>query len=101
MSVRKSVIIAVACGAMLTAPTLFAGGASGRTIGITCNGCHGTDGVSKGAAPSLKGLPAEHIKTSMTMFKSGTRPSTIMGRIAKGYSDEDIAAMSDYFANLK
>jgi sulfide dehydrogenase cytochrome subunit len=34
----------------------------------------------------------------MRAFKSGERPSTIMGRIAKGYDDEDFDKMGEFFA---
>lgn len=76
-------------------------GASGAMLGNTCAGCHGTHGVSAGAAPSLKGLPADYIKQAMHDFKSDKRPATIMNRIAKGYSDADIDAMAAYFSGLK
>ena len=79
----------------------LAGGASGQAIGFTCNGCHGYDGVSKGAAPSIKGLPATYLENAMKDFKSDKRPATIMNRIAKGYTDAEITAMSEYFASLK
>jgi sulfide dehydrogenase cytochrome subunit len=76
-------------------------GASGETIAYTCNGCHGTDGVSKGAAPKLKGMPADYQAKTLKEFKSGKRMSTIMDRIAKGYSDEEIEAVSEYYESLK
>jgi sulfide dehydrogenase cytochrome subunit len=34
----------------------------------------------------------------MEGFKSGDVPSTIMGRIAQGYSEEEIAAMGEFFS---
>jgi sulfide dehydrogenase cytochrome subunit len=37
----------------------------------------------------------------MKAYREGTRPSTIMTRIAKGYTDEDFAAMADYFSAQK
>jgi len=37
----------------------------------------------------------------MKAYKEGTRPATIMNRIAKGYSDEEIKAMAGYFAKQK
>lgn len=96
------VIASVCTAALLSIATVgLAGGPSGRTIGVTCNGCHGTDGHSQGAAPSLAGVSAKQLEQSMKDFKSGKRPATIMGRIAKGYSDEEIAAVSEYFANMK
>ena len=76
-------------------------GASGETIAYTCNGCHGTDGVSKGAAPKLKGMPADYHAKALKEFKSGKKWSTIMQRIAKGYSDEEIEAVAQYYESLK
>ena len=86
---------------MVVTQAAIAAGASGRTVGVTCNGCHGTDGVSKGAAPSLAGKPSAQLEKAMLDFKTGKRPATIMDRIAKGYTDEEIKAMSDYFAKMK
>lgn len=68
----------------------------------TCNGCHGTDGVSAGPnMPNLAGVPANYMVDQMKLFKSGERPSSVMGRLAKGFSDEDIAAMAKFFAAFK
>jgi len=86
---------------LLAGQAALAADPSGAMLGRTCAGCHGTDGVSKGAAPSIKGLPASYMDKAMKDFKSGQRPSTIMGRIAKGYSDTEIAAMSEFFASIK
>ena len=62
-----------------------------------CAGCHGTLGHSIPPTPILSGKPeAEFIKT-MQEFKSGQRESSIMNRIAKGYTDEDIHAMAKFF----
>ncbi len=98
MSIRK-VSIALTVG-LLMAGSVQADNI-GRTIGVTCAGCHGTDGVSQGAAPSLKGRNAAGLTSMMKLFKSDALPSSIMGRIAKGYTDEQIKAVSTYFSTLK
>jgi len=68
----------------------------------TCNGCHGTDGVSAGPnMPNLGGVPANYMVEQMKLFKSGERPSSVMGRLAKGYSEGDFTAMAKYFAAMK
>jgi sulfide dehydrogenase cytochrome subunit len=36
----------------------------------------------------------------MLAFKSGERASTVMGRIAKGYPEEEIKLMAGYFAKM-
>ena len=89
------------CGLSFTGVSI-AGGASGEMLGNTCAGCHGTNGVSTGpAAPSISGLDYDYLVDSMTRFKAGERNATIMTRIAKGYSDADIEAMSKYFSEKK
>ena len=73
----------------------------GAILALSCAACHGTDGVSPGAMPTLAGRSPAYINNRMQAFKSGKRASTVMGRIAKGYSDEEIAAIADHFASLK
>src|SRR3989442_10791292 len=70
-----------------------------RSLAATCANCHGTDGrsVTKEVAP-LAGLPREHIAEQMKAFRDGLRPATVMHQIAKGYSDQQIELVADYFA---
>lgn len=76
--------------------------ASGEMLANTCAGCHGTDGSSNGpATPSIAGVTTEYFIESMKAYKEGTRKATIMDRIAKGYSDDEIKAMADYFHKQK
>lgn len=67
-----------------------------------CAGCHGTNGGSAGPTmPSLAGQSKEAIVDAMTKFKSGERPATVMGRLAKGYNDAEITAMGEFFSKQK
>lgn len=76
--------------------------ASGKALAATCAGCHGTNGVSTGpATPTLAGLSSAYLVDTMENYKSGDSYSTIMGRIAKGYTTEEFEAMGDYFAKQK
>ncbi len=70
-----------------------------RSLAATCAACHGTDGrsVTK-EVPGLAGLPREHIAGQMKAFRDGSRPASVMHQIAKGYSDQQIELMADYFA---
>lgn len=80
----------------------LAAGPSASMLANTCAGCHGTDGSSNGpATPSIAGINGEYFIESMQAYKEGKRPATIMGRIAKGYSDEEIKLMAGYFAEQK
>lgn len=73
----------------------------GRTIASACFGCHGASGMSGAAIPPIIiGAPAQYIEGALKAFREGSRPATIMDRIAKGYSDEDITAVAEYFSAL-
>lgn len=69
-----------------------------RQLAATCTGCHGTDGHAQGSIPALAGRPAPELLGLLTEFRSGSRPSTIMGQIAKGYSEAQLRLITGYFA---
>ena len=80
------------------APELTSG-ASARMLAETCAGCHGTDGQSVGpASPTIAGMNGEYFMEIMKGFRSGEIYSTIMGRIATGYTDDEIGLMASFFA---
>ena len=90
--------ISLATGAQADEPKTMTG-ASAEMLANTCAGCHGTNGASNGpATPSIGGISKEYFIEVMEGFKSAETPSTIMTRIAKGYSSEEIKAMAGYFA---
>ena len=65
----------------------------------TCAGCHGTNGSSVGpASPTIAGISPDYFIETMEAYQTGERPSTIMGRIAKGYSEKEIDLMANYFS---
>jgi len=68
-----------------------------------CASCHGTDGRSPGPIASIAGRPEAVLRGQLRAFKAETPPpgTTIMNRLVKGYSDEQIDALARYFAQLK
>jgi len=77
-------------------------GASGVMLSNTCAGCHGTYGASNGPSiPTLSGMSSAYLVETMQGYKSGEIPSTIMGRLAKGYTDDEINLMGEYFSKQK
>ncbi len=66
-----------------------------------CAGCHGTFGHGPGKIPSINGKPESEFVRIMRDFKYGRRPASVMDRIARGYKDEDFAAMAAFFAAQK
>lgn len=99
---KGSIFTALATAAVLASAPALATSADVTMLAETCAGCHGTDGVSAGpASPSLAGMDRNYFIQSMKDFVSGHRPATVMDRIAKGYTEEDFAAMADYFTGRK
>ena len=74
---------------------------SAQLLADNCAGCHGPDGVSGGpAAPTIAGLSEAYFIEVMQGYRSDEIPSTIMGRLARGYDDTEIEKMAVYFAAL-
>ena len=71
---------------------------SGRYVAANCANCHGTNGIAKGAMPSLAGQKREYIVEQMRAFRDGKRPATVMHQLSKGYTDAQIDAVADHFA---
>ncbi len=66
-----------------------------------CSGCHGTDGHSIGGMPAFSGKTPDELKKFLRDYKSGAREATVMDRIAKAYSVEQLDAIAAYFASRK
>ena len=98
MSVGKILAVIVGSSALLGAGQLSAA-PTASMLADTCAGCHGTDGASVGpATPNIAGMSETYFTDTMLAFKSGERAGTVMGRIAKGYSEEEIKLMAGHFA---
>ena len=77
-------------------------GASAEMLANTCAGCHGGNGVSMGPSiPTLAGLSSAYFVETMEGYKTDEIPSTIMGRLAKGYTTEEFTQMGEYFSKQK
>lgn len=74
-----------------------------RSLAANCASCHGTDGRTIGGAgiPGLAGMPGPYIAAQLRAFKAGTRPSTVMTQLSKGFSDAQIDQLAGYFSAQK
>lgn len=85
-------------GVGMTAQTATAADLATEALAAPCAGCHGTDGTSVGmASPTIAGLPKEYFVEAMIGYKTDMKPSTVMGRIVKGYNDKQIETLAAYF----
>jgi cytochrome subunit of sulfide dehydrogenase len=62
-----------------------------------CSGCHPADRTMATAAASLAGRNPDEIVAAMRAFRSGARVSTVMDRIARGFSDAEVEAIAAWF----
>jgi sulfide dehydrogenase cytochrome subunit len=67
----------------------------------SCSGCHALSPALSTAIPRLAGRNAAELAGQMQAFKSGQRPSTVMGRIAKGFSDPEIDAIAQWYGSQR
>lgn len=94
--------LALLAGGLAVSSSLWAAGATPAMLSNTCSACHGGFGQSVGPnTPTLAGQPAAYIADAMKKFKTGERPGTVMGRIARAYTDDDFNAMGEFFSQQK
>ena len=87
------IVLALACGVAQAAdpdPVQLAG---------ACQGCHGVTGQGGNGIPTIvrQQNRAEFV-AMMQAFRGNQRPATVMGRIARGYTDAEFAALATHFA---
>ena len=93
--------LALSASAFATSPTP-SNPPTPEMISFACAGCHGTNGGSAGnLMPSLASQSKTTIVDAMKKFQSGERTSSIMGRLAKGFTESDFEAMGDFFSKQK
>jgi cytochrome subunit of sulfide dehydrogenase len=68
---------------------------------LSCSSCHPTSRSVDTTVLRLAGRNPADLVAAMEGFKSGQLPSTVMGRIAKGFSDDEIKAIADWYGEQK
>ena len=64
----------------------------------SCSGCHPAAASVQTPVVRLTGMPTAQIVAAMQAFRAGQRPATVMDRIAKGFSDAEIASIAAWYA---
>jgi cytochrome c553 len=89
--------------ATILAWTLPAFAASPPPVGAaSCSGCH-SPRASATTSPvaRLNGRNAGELFIALAAFRDGSRPATVMTRIAKGFSDDELRAIAAWLAAQK
>ena len=91
------IVVAAALVFALIDCAAAAGPADAPPGALSCSGCHAATRVADTTVPRLNGRNPADIVTAMEAFKSGQLPSTVMGRIAKGFSDDEVKAIAAWY----
>ena len=94
--------------AVFAAALIFAFAGSASAAGLadappgatSCSGCHPSGRVDT-SVPRLSGRNPADSTAAMQAFKSGQTASTVMGKIAKGFSDSEIKAIAEWYGAQK
>ena len=80
-------------------PTQDDSAISAVSLAANCSSCHGSEGASSGpATPTISGLESHYLLKVLRDYKDNSRASTVMNRIAKGYTDTQLQSIANYFA---
>lgn len=75
---------------------------AGRVKAAACAVCHGPLGIGQQPdAPHLAGQPEMYVAEQLKDYRSGKRVHEVMGVVAKGLSDADIADLAAWFARIE
>jgi Cytochrome c553 len=67
-----------------------------------CANCHGTEGRQSGAIPAIASRPQALIAAQLRDYRSDKTPqATVMPRLIKGLTDQEIDAVAKYFSELR
>lgn len=76
--------------------------ASMSVLAASCMSCHGPDGKSSTAIPSIAGQHESRLLARLQAFKADAAPeATIMTRLIKGYDEAQMRALARWFAEVK
>lgn len=95
------IVIAAALVLALTGYARAAGPADAPPGALSCSGCHPGSPAANTAVPRLTGRNPAEVIAAMQGFKSGQLPSTVMGYIAKGFSEDEVKAIAAWYGAQK
>jgi len=93
-SVAAAIGVALVAAAAVASAEPPAGAAS-------CSGCHPASARVASPVPRLAGLDRAVIVRAMQDFRSGQRAGTVMDRIARGFTDEEIETIAAWLATQR
>jgi len=92
--------------ALLCASTAVAAEAAGAPPmpppgASSCSGCHAASKSADTPVPPLTGRSPAQIEAALMAFRSGKKPASVMDRIARGFSEDEIKAIAAWYGAQK
>lgn len=75
--------------------------ALGEYLSSECASCHAAGAQAGAAIPALAGMPADQFVAIMGSYRAGERENAAMRNIAQQLSEQEIAALAAYYAEMK
>src|SRR5215212_7056408 len=97
----KALCVAVAIATVMASGLPVLAASEPPPGAASCSGCHTAGAVAAPSVSRLYGRDAGDIMTAMTGFRDGSAPATVMTRIAKGFSDDELRAIAAWLAAQK
>jgi cytochrome subunit of sulfide dehydrogenase len=97
--------LGLALGAALLATTVSVRTEAQTTaaplLAQACAGCHGQAGAGVAGMPAIAGTDRETFLATWAAFRTDQRSASIMNRIARGYTEAEVAVLADYFSSRR
>jgi cytochrome c553 len=88
----------VAGASILSAAAIAADAPPGA---LSCSGCHSPHATDTSTPPRLTGRDPAKMVAALQEFRSGQRAATIMDRVVKGFTPDEIQAIAAWYGAQK
>jgi sulfide dehydrogenase cytochrome subunit len=90
-----------AAGILALASVSAASAADAPPGATSCSGCHSPSATEDSTPPRLVGRDPAKIVAALQEFRSGQRAATIMDRVVKGFTPEEVEAIAAWYGAQK
>jgi sulfide dehydrogenase cytochrome subunit len=101
LSLAAGVLAGVSIVAAAGIPPVVAIAADAPPGALSCSGCHSPSATDTSTPPRLIGRDPAKTVAALQEFRSGQRAATIMDRVVKGFTPEEIQAIATWYGTQK
>lgn len=88
--------------ALTTGPALAGDAVQGKRKAMSCQACHGAQGLSmRDDAPTIAGQSEFYLSKALREFRDGKRENEMMSVVARTLTDDEIGDLAAYFSSFR